>query len=284
MPRLSTPRLDGPRPRAGGYVKIAGWATATRRHHRNGSRHGRRRDARVVVEGPARRRLRNPAALALRRLRLPHADRGRGPGDPGRVPDGLRAAPDVPRGPDGRRRRARGHRRRGPRLLARGPVADGRDPRRRDVGPHRFGGLLRALPARPQGASLEGPEPPARLDHRPRRAALRPRGHQVHDHDRVLLLGQRDGLRLRRDRGGPRRRRRHRRLGRARAPDLRRLQLAAVGGSRSLPPVRPRPQGPLDRRGRRDHGLRGGGARAPPRRSGRRGVPRLRRHLATRTT
>ena len=47
----------------------------------------------------------------------------------------------------------------------------------------------------------------------------------------------------------------------------------------SVPPLRPRAQGPLDRRGRRDPRLRGGGARAPPRRADRRRVPRLRRDL-----
>ena len=129
-------------------------------------------------------------------------------GDPGRLPDARRAAPHVPRRPDGRRRGARGDRRR--------PASTSPARTRRASGVILGGGTsglidseafferhLRGRKARPS----QGPEPPARLDHRPHRAALRPRGHQVHDHDRLLLLGQRDGLRLRRDRGGPGRRR-----------------------------------------------------------------------------
>ena len=129
------------------------------------------------------------------------------------------------------------------------------------------------------GTAVARLEPPAGRDHRPGRAALRARGHQVDDHDGLLLVRQRDGIRPRRDRGGPRRRRPDRRLGRARAPDLRRIQLAAVRGPRALPPVRPRAQGPLDRRGGRHPRLRGVGAREAPRRADPRRIPGLRGHL-----
>ena len=119
----------------------------------------------------------------------------------------------------------------------------------------------RATRARPS----QVPEPSTRRDHRPRRAVLRPRGHQVHDHDRVLLLRERDGLRVRRDRAG--------------LADvvltggsdvLARLtygglQFAALGRPGAVPPVRPGAQGPLDRRGGGDSRLRGSGS-APRRR------------------
>ena len=196
-------------------------------------------DARGLLEEPARGSVRHPAVFALRRLasyRTQTAARGRR--DPGRIPD-ARPSVGACRGRTAwvwpRRREA--------------IAASGLDLARED--PTRIGvilgggtsGLLDSeaffelLPARAQGAPVEGPEPPARRDHRPRRAALRPRGHQVHDHDRLLLLGQRHGLRLRRDRGRPRRRRRDGRLGRAGAADLRR---ASTRCGRSIPdPCRP---------------------------------------------
>ena len=108
---------------------------------------------------------------------------------------------------------------------------------------------------------------------------FRARGHQVHHHDGLLLLGQRDGLRARRDRGGPGGRRPDGRLRRSGPTDLRRLQLAALGGSRPVPPLRPRAQGPLDRRGGRDPRLRGARTGAAARRADPRGVSRLRRDV-----
>ncbi len=92
------------------------------------------------------------------------------------------------------------------------------------------------------------------------------------------------GYALRRDRRGPGGRRPDGWIGRARPADLRRVQLAALGGPRPLPPLRPRAQGPLDRRSRRHHRLRGGRARAPPRRPGPRGVPAATASRPTRTT
>ena len=231
------------------------------------------------LEGPAGRPVRHPRPVSLRRLGLPHPDGGRGRRDPGRLPDAGGAAAHVAGRPHGRGRRPRGPRGSGARPLPRGSDAPRRHSRRRHVGPDRLGSVLRAVPAGPQGAAVEGPQPPARLDHRPGRPEVRPRGHQIHDHDRLLVVGQRPRLRVRRHRRRPRRRRRHRRIGRPRPADLRGLQLPAVGGSGPVPSVRPRPQGPVDRRSRRDPGPRGGGARPAPGSADRGRAQGLRRDL-----
>ena len=171
-----------------------------------------------------------------------------------------------------------------------GPHRLGARPRAED--PSRVGVVLRGrlgpprqreLPARPprEGPSRRAadarPEPSARPDDGPHRPALGlPRPALVH-HDGVLVLG--DGPRLR---GGPHpprllRRRRDGRRRYVRAPDARRLQRAALGGSRFLPAVRPAAQGAHDRRSRGPPRLRGGGAREEAGRADPRPLPRLRR-------
>ena len=267
-------------PARAGYVKIAGWACsdASSSPEWAPSRPSARRSSlwKGLLDG----------ACGIRPLSLfdasglPHADRGRGPGDPGRFPDGRRAAPHVPRRPDGRRRRARGHRQR--------RASTSRARTRRGSGVILGGGTsglidseaffelyLRGRKARPSKVLNHLPD--SITDRVAQRFGLEGIKSTIttacsssanamgYAFD-AIAAGLADVVVT----GG--------------SDVLARLTYGGFNSLRSvdpgsLPPLRPRPQGPLDRRGRRDPGLRRGGARAPPRRSDRRRVPRLRRHL-----
>ena len=211
--------------------------------------------------------------------RLPHADRGAGRGDPGRVPDAGGTAEDVARRPHGRRRGARGDRRVGPR------------PRRED--PTRIGVIL--------GGGTSGLIDSEAFFQR-YLAGRKARPSKVLNHlpdsitDRIAQRFGLEGLKSTITTacsssanamgyafdaigagladvvvtGG--------------SDVLARLTYGGFNSLRSVDPepvpaLRPRAQGAVDRRGGRNPDLRGGGARAAPGRAGRRGVPRLRRDL-----
>ncbi len=173
---------------------------ASRRGDGSGRRHLHRDDGVRILEQSPRGSVRNPAAFALRRLGLSDPDGGRSLGDPGRLPVRGREAPHVPRRPHGSGGGGRGDLPVRPRPRAGGSHPDRRDPGRRHVRPTRLrAGLRHVAPGRAR-TRLPRPEPPSRRDHGPHRPAFRPGGVEVHDHDRVLLRRERDGLRLRRRR------------------------------------------------------------------------------------
>ncbi len=193
------------------------------------------------VAQPSGRAVRDSPAHAFRRLRLPDSDGGSNRRHSRPVPRSALPPPDVAGRPDRHCRGPRGGVQCRNRFRERGPDSDRRDSRGRRLRSDGFGGRVRGAPGRTKAAPLEILEPSARRDHRPDRAALRHRRSQVDRHHGMLLLGRRDGIRVRRDPNGPGRRGRDRRFRRPRPPDVRRIQRHPLGRSGAVPAVRPKP-------------------------------------------
>ena len=219
---------------------------------RSGQRPGRR--PRDHVAAPDRRRVRHPDARPVRHHGLPMLDRGAGRRRAARrgAAEPRRAAPDprqplrAHRGRRGPRRRRHADHYRRATALGRGVRwRRGRDVRGRVV-------RLAAATRRAPGARSVGvPRGAPGRAHRPGGALSGPDRPADHGDHGLLVVhpgggpGSRADSRRRGIDGSGRRHRRHL------PAHLRRLQLAARHGPRTVPPVRPRAQGAVDRRGLR---------------------------------